>query len=619
MKIQNVIFNDIEYTLVDIYELDNNKIYHFLSDDDEFFCTKTAKGEYEVIKDKEKIERIKEENQLIVPDILFSNPIGKIIERLNKIENITPLDEETRANIIAEAQAQLGGIIDVGEKLKGTNFYLAELDNAGGEALYNPVSKSIFYQKSICTDTYNQKRIRLHEIIHALQKRHVDSSYKGLIEGATEDAVERRFEDKRSSLIGNIEFNLSYQCAYKEQVAIIRQMKAALGEDVDEEFLDLRGGFFKDFKAKYGSDLFRFILHRTTKLLGGNFYGKYLYDSKDKAIKVLTVHDEEGEKYFEETQNTILERVFDRDFENVGSLEDACAYFEKLRRFELTRGRLEGSVFFEQYYNEKLNKVKGLLTEKGIDSSKLEEGLEKYKYERQEFNPSRTKEEIESFIEDFGAYEITYMAIEAWNSHNNEKIRYSLGDAQKSIKFFCVEDSQQDGSFTFLVEIEGQPLVIKTVDKYKDDRVNEKLTWDKMYDVAYLQENVLIKNIEQGSYSYTIPGTTETIELKEMGMEQSTLYEWTSDNFRWITNNKQAIDNARANGFEGDSKQILEKILSQVQKATAERRVEEGEIETLSSTKKQLVSEIGKTELELEEMAQAGKDLGTRTNGLEEK
>ena len=80
MKLQNEIFKGIEYTLVDIYELDNTPIYYFLSDDDELFCTKSVQGEYEIIKNTEKIDMIKEKFGIIMTGILF---YSKFLEKIN--------------------------------------------------------------------------------------------------------------------------------------------------------------------------------------------------------------------------------------------------------------------------------------------------------------------------------------------------------------------------------------------------------------------------------------------------------------------------------------------------------------------------------------------------------
>lgn len=62
MKFESRIFNNIEYTLVDIYDWKiGEKIYHFASDEDYLFCFKKNEN-YIVIEEKEKLIKAWKEN-----------------------------------------------------------------------------------------------------------------------------------------------------------------------------------------------------------------------------------------------------------------------------------------------------------------------------------------------------------------------------------------------------------------------------------------------------------------------------------------------------------------------------------------------------------------------------
>ena len=61
------IFDNIEYVLVDTYELDKT-IYHFKNEDNEVFCY-NKNGVYKKIDDKELIEKLKNKIDLKDADI----------------------------------------------------------------------------------------------------------------------------------------------------------------------------------------------------------------------------------------------------------------------------------------------------------------------------------------------------------------------------------------------------------------------------------------------------------------------------------------------------------------------------------------------------------------------
>ena len=94
MEIENKLFNRIEYTLVDTYEMGTEIFYHFINEEDELFCYK-KEDKYIPIKDEKKINDIKEEFGLILPDILFArNFIDKVLDKIDGKEIFGRLYDE---------------------------------------------------------------------------------------------------------------------------------------------------------------------------------------------------------------------------------------------------------------------------------------------------------------------------------------------------------------------------------------------------------------------------------------------------------------------------------------------------------------------------------------------
>lgn len=551
MKIQNEIFNGIEYTLVDVYELDNNKIYHFLSDDDELFCVKDVQEKYIIIENEEKIERIKEENGLIMPEVLFAWKYPVDVIRLLGVTNIKKVDYTVRERIMQETEdalnklEEVNGNLNLKEKLKEIDYYTAESSIAGAEAFYHPATFGIFFDKSnINAQSLDMKRTRTHETIHAFRRDFTLSDRKhGIAEGGTESIVDNIFGAKRSSKVGVMDVNVSPDCCYRENVALIRQMESALGRTSVEEFLDIKRDFFKEFGKKYGKDLLRFIFHRTNRLLKGSF--------KDKDAHT---------KYFDETQNTILERVFDRDFESINNFEDAEMYFEKLRKFELTRGKIKGNNYFEQYYDDKLNKAKELLMEQGLDISKIDEFLEKYKYQEQEFYPARDREEIIKIIQNESSLVCTKMNIqEIYKIENGNNQMLSGEDAVKKIKGMWAENPQSpNGGYIFVLTYDNNPLSVHVYDKhtrgggdivYKQEKINQK------------NEDCPTVSDNEGKHFIKIPGSDETLQLEEIqfadNVNEKLINEF--DVYMSKINNQQL--NQGSSNQNHNSKNILAKIL----------------------------------------------------------
>ena len=99
-------------------------------------------------------------------------------------------------------------------------------------------------------------------------------------------------------------------------------------------------------------------------------------------------------EYLMETQNLLMEEVFEQDFEKVENLESAKKFFEKLRGYETVitkvasedRKTCELNIdnSYKDFYQKKLQEMAQVLEERGVDKAIIEkELLEEYKYKRQ--------------------------------------------------------------------------------------------------------------------------------------------------------------------------------------------------------------------------------------------
>lgn len=196
------------------------------------------------------------------------------------------------------------------------------------------------------------------------------------MEGATENIAEKLYGEKKSTKFP-LRFNFSNEAAYNYQVSIIRQMEYALEMEADESILHGKMDFFNKFSQKYGKDVLRVIAHRANRLL-----------PKVGILSQLKIK-EDTVKYFKETQDIILHAIFDKEFEQINTIEDTQRYFTKLQGFETTRGKelWKEDLAFKTYYDEKLKLLHEKLAEKGYGENYTKFILEKHSYKKQEFYP----------------------------------------------------------------------------------------------------------------------------------------------------------------------------------------------------------------------------------------
>ena len=480
MELENRIFNNIEYTLVDIYDWKQAKnIYHFMGDESELFCEK-IEDDYKVIEDKTLIDAIIDAYDLKPPEVYFAMLPSQVV-RLLGVKQIKKVSEVQKAYIISEQIDKLTELNCISKnelqgRLNKVNVCSASWNDIKNEcsAFYHPGTNSMYFKREdIGTNEISSKRTRLHETIHAITgTAAILTSFfdkKGFIEGATENIVEKLYGDKFSNFQSkNLQFNFSKDATYTYNVSLIRQMEYILKKDADESILRGDTKFFKEFSEKYGKSLFRFIKHRSNRLLNSE-----------------KLKDEEA--YFKETQNTILEKVFYKEFANIKTIEDAKSYFERLQGFELVRGNFKNDNTFKKFYENRLRVAKMILAKKGYDVKTLDETCS---YKESEFYPFQTKEQEYSKTQRFLINGISKEMLDD-KEVSSEKI--------KQYKFFS---ARRGDDHYYLLAKNGQPILLEMGGPVSADIYSNK---------RYLPQNLLQ---EQDSF-YISVSDNEKISLEE--------------------------------------------------------------------------------------------------------
>lgn len=237
MELENKIFNNIEYTLVDKYNWKTKVIYHFAGDESDLFCEK-IKNDYKVIKDEKLINDIIDEYDLKEPEVYFSSNLSLKFIRLLGIKQVEKISKEQKQELLKEQISKLSELNcniskeELEKRLEKVEVCIADWDLAKKEfgAFYYPATNSMFFnQEDIEKDSLSSKRMRLHETIHAISgsKAFASNFFNkiGLIEGATENIVEKLYGEEFSRFeSANLQFNFSKIASYPYNVALIRQM-----------------------------------------------------------------------------------------------------------------------------------------------------------------------------------------------------------------------------------------------------------------------------------------------------------------------------------------------------------------------------------------------------------
>lgn len=355
-------YKEKQYLLVDEFDYNNDKIYLFLGESDELYCSKVD-NKYIPIEDIENVNKIIKCLHLEMPDY-FMGHSDFIVRKLFGVNQTDLFSEEKKKKYI---EYFIDKIKEANETEKNIDVELCQKRlNSVNYYSYNEHSIINFYHPGTNSIISNSDDIHatFHEMVHACSGAKFLFKYFPrwalfLIEGMTESSTSRilsKYEVTRSFGLNKLRFDLPEfggARAYAGYVAIIRQMEVILGYHAEASVLNGTGNFISEFISKYGL----------------NFTIKMGYGLKKDLPDI------------EKIQNNLLIRCFTIDFKKLKTKEDVLDYIIRLRNIFQVRGKShDGSdLFYEKFYKVMFNKCIELLKEKNIDASFMDEYVDKPK------------------------------------------------------------------------------------------------------------------------------------------------------------------------------------------------------------------------------------------------
>lgn len=424
-----ITYNNSKYVLADNARIDETEIYHFvnykmidfLTDDKSWsleknknvsfslFCTK-ENNTYIPIKDKRR------EKQLLLEFGMELNYIIPIIEIMatsiakgtligigigliaNKIRyNNKKVDDVTRERFIQEQKEnyrqikqKLGIDIDLNRiesKLDKIIIKKGKIpDNS--KAFYNAFENSVNFKKAtIDSSDLSEKKTRLHETNHYMAGRkygYTNTLNRWLLEGANNNLVIDYFDDNTSSFYdldlgtnysARVQYNFM-ESSYPHCVSLVKQLEYITGVKSYESSINGNSNFFRAVIRKLGVIPTIKLCVTANRLENQNSYSF---------------------ENLKELQNMIMHTSFNKEFENIQTIQDAKSYLERLRDFELYRGKItalsnNGDLIRDNSYKDYYTNQHTKLQERFGDR------LEEYSYKGQEMKP--TLEESEEKIQE---------------------------------------------------------------------------------------------------------------------------------------------------------------------------------------------------------------------------
>ena len=457
-----------EYTLVDLFTYNGDTIYCYLGDDDYVFTIKKDEKEV-IITDKDLIKKIKEENYLDVPEVLYYRPeILLIAKDASDIDNGNKEKMiENFINLLSNTKIPLD-IESIKKRLLKVSFVYGEPRKDSTDGFYHPMTNTIVLQKDGSYDT------AIHELIHACGGSIFNfTTMAGLIEGSTELTARRIIGDidNHGTIFGSLRANANLG-SYPHQCMLIAQMEYIINYKVTTSIVLGRTDFFDYFKNKYSKNLYRTVLHSATKIIN--------LESKGKGS--------EAKQLFMNTQNTLLKTAFDIDFDKVKDVKTAEMYMSKLKGFEYficEDLKSEKNNIFSKYYNEQLIKIISLLARNNVDKNIISDFENKYAYKKTEQNRVYAGEEEKGrIIADVGSYLARYL------HDNNIKINFD------NVRIYAGYNPDNDDSY-HLVTYEGKLLLyyarLVRQAKKADLRFGKYITPDLLDKLLIVDQEIIIR------------------------------------------------------------------------------------------------------------------------------
>ena len=389
MKITDeiIIENDL-YIVVDTH-IYNKEKYYILSNGNKYILAKEKEEKIEYIKDEEKINEVLGDIGFNVSGILFDKLKDIKFKALMSLRNVKierKLTEEENNKVIdiyitflkkiKEKEKNLNIDIDkIIKRIKNVDKYICDTKNLGG--FYYPETDCVCFDKKYMDNPH----CIIHELIHASGLFNKDDLLVNLwfIEGATELTAAKI----SNSYISKAEWPYTYLLpkgvfAYTSTVCLVQQLEYILNKSCSS-IINGDYSFLNEFEGKVGKKFYILFKHFANYTVNGH------YDYK----------------IFEILQNKLLTKIFDKEFEEAHDIKDFEKYINRLLNFSLYRGIKDNEdIFFEQYYLDKLEKIKEQLIKKGYKKEEINKFLNNLDNYTNDNNDKR----IQNFIEKIDNY-----------------------------------------------------------------------------------------------------------------------------------------------------------------------------------------------------------------------
>ena len=274
-------------------------------------------------------------------------------------------------------------------KLFSLNMYKAQMPEGMQEASYCYKNSSIYFNSNIANEDLEE--FAIHECLHFLQEirdennnitkmglaNYTKSKVKGT--GLNEACVQYL----SSKIIGiepdfekyyNINIYTPSPSYYPVECALLNELVFFIGEEKLFQSTYFSTDEFKDKVIKYTSEKFyKYIISSFDKIL----------KLEEKIIKLNNKRTEKSqikvEEYrdsiktiFFETQNLIIKKFFDFEFNQITNLEQLERYRRNISSFDKYIGHTANYTFFNDYLTEMMNKLEhksNILENGGIETA----------------------------------------------------------------------------------------------------------------------------------------------------------------------------------------------------------------------------------------------------------
>lgn len=292
------------------------------------------------------------------------------------------IDTETVLNITNSISKKIASAFpnfnlnanEIFAKLFSLNMYKAQMPEGMQEASYCYKNSSIYFNLNIANEDLEE--FAIHECIHFLQEvKDENDNIKrmGLANYSNSKVIgtginEASVQYIASKIIGiepdfekyyNINLYTPSPSYYPVECALLNELVFFIGEEKLFQSTYFSTDEFKDEIINYTSEKnYNYIINSFDKILKlEEKIIKLNNKNTEKSQIKVEKHRESIKNIFFETQDLIIKKFFDFDFNQISNLEQLETFRRKITNFDKYIGHSENYTFFKDYLTEMMNKL----------------------------------------------------------------------------------------------------------------------------------------------------------------------------------------------------------------------------------------------------------------------